>query len=453
MEKKRLQEKVRQTVSTVIDVVHKVKEGKHSHDDGWVMTSIRSVYYVITSFLSHRCLLLASSLSYTTVLSFVPFLAVAFAVTKAFGIYESEFIRQVLLKLTADRSMAVDAILEYIQNTNVKALGIVGVATLVFTAISLLSTIEGILNIIWNAKSRQFSWRKFSDYATVIVVCPIFIITAFSATASFENNTFVKWFLDFRILNYMYLTVISVMPLFMVWVALFILYRFLPNTNVSLLGAAIGAIFAGTLWQITQNVYISYQVGFAKYNAIYGSFAQIPLLLIWLYISWAIVLIGAETASAVQNYRTYRQDLMVRFYSRRDKHKLMLLVVLYITWQFEHGNKPASTGNIASHFGAPLRFVNEIMRLLFMNNILLAVDDPQSQETYTFAKPPDSLTIHQVLQMMDNYRAGDVTIPFEEEYSFINSVYDELAQFGGDSAMTLREFNVRFGHDLHLNVS
>ncbi len=450
VEKKSFKEKVRSSLSAVMDVVHKVKEGEQIQHDGIVMTAFRSIYYVITSFLSHRCLLLASSLSYTTVLSFVPLLAVAFAITKAFGIYETEFIREVLLRVTAGRDVAVDAILEYIQNTNVKALGIVGVTTLIFTAVSLLSTIEGILNIIWNAKSRQFNWSKFSDYATVIVVCPMFILGAFSTTVSFENNAFVQWFLGFSILNYVYLTVLSLMPLFMVWVALFILYRFLPNTSVSLLGAAIGAVFAGTLWQITQRIYISYQVGVAKYNAIYGSFSQIPLLLVWLYISWAIILLGAEMASAVQNYKTYKQDLMAQYYSRRDRHKLLLLILLYLTWQLEHGHKPSSTGVIASHFGAPLRFVNDIMRMLFQNGYLLAIDDGQAQETYAFSRPPDKLTIGEILSAMDGYRAGKIMVPFEDKYVFINNIYDSFAHFDGENNMTLREFNDRYGKELEL---
>lgn len=247
-----------------------------------------------------NCLLLAAGLSYATVLSLVPFLAVAFSVAKGFGVYEAPFLREALLSLTAEKADVVDAILGYIGNTDVKALGLIGVATLFVTAVGLLGAIEEAFNAIWQARARDGTWSRFSNAVTVILVCPVFILAAFSATATLQNAEVTRWMLSFSMVNAAYALALKAVPYLMVWVALFVLYRFLPNVRVRGLPALAGALVAGVAWQATQAVYIRYQVGVTGYNAIYGSFAQIPLLLVWLYVSWVIVLAGAVLTQAVQ---------------------------------------------------------------------------------------------------------------------------------------------------------
>ncbi len=365
--------------------------------------------FIVTSFLRNRGLLLASSLCYTTVLSLVPLLAVAFSVSKGFGIYEAPFLRDALLRLTAEKTEIVDAILGYIMNTNVKALGFIGVATLFITSVGLLSTMEESFNIIWHAKAQRGLWSRFTNYVTVILVCPVFILAAFSATAGFQNAAVVQWMHSVTILDWFIGLGMKAVPTAMVSIALFILYKFLPNVRVKLLPAVIGSVLAGLCWQTTQAVYIRYQIGATGYNAIYGSFAQIPLLLIWLFISWVIVLLGAEVANALQNAARVRLEDAAKAYSVADRRDVMLLLALLLAERAEKRQPPLADAEAASLLHAPLRVVDEELRGLCRLNVAVRVKAETDAECYALSAPPDTVRVGDLIvswEHLRGYRQG-----------------------------------------------
>lgn len=359
---------------------------------------------ITSSFLRHRGLLLASSLCYTTVLSLVPLLAVAFSVAKGFGIYEAPFLREALLRLTAEKTEIVDAILGYIMNTNVKALGFIGVATLFITSVGLLSTMEEAFNIIWHAKTRRGLWSRFTNYVSVILVCPVFILAAFSATAGLESATVVLWLRGITVVDWLMGLGLKAVPTAMVTIALFILYKFLPNVRVRFLPALAGSLLAGLCWQAIQAVYIRYQIGVTGYNAIYGSFAQIPLLLIWLYISWMIVLLGAEIANALQNAVRLRQEEMATVYSVADRRDLMLLLALMLARRAEERQPPLADTEAADLLDAPLPLVDEELRGLCRLGLAVPVRTDKDSEHYALSAPPDSVRIGDLVVGWENLR-------------------------------------------------
>ncbi len=394
--------------------------------------------FVGASFLRNRGLLLASSLSYTTVLSLVPLLAVAFSVSKGFGIYEAPYLRDVLMRLFAEKTDVVDAVLGYIQNTNVKALGFIGVATLFITSFGLLSTMEEAFNIIWHARSQRGVWSRFSNYITVILVCPVFILAAFSLTATLQNAAVVQWLREIELVNWVLTLALKAVPTLMVAVSLFILYKFLPNVKVRAVPAAIGAMVSGLAWQSTQAVYIKYQIGVTGYNAIYGSFAQIPLLLVWLYISWLIVLAGAEIANASQNFTRIRDEDSVRDHSFSDRRDLALMLALMLARRAENRQPPLSDMEAATALRLPALLVaEELGRLARMGVAVRAEGDA---ERYVLAAAPDRITVGELVVAWEELRGSEGTGELAARFPELKRIKERLnASCMEGSTQTLRE--------------
>jgi membrane protein len=394
-------------------------------------------------FVADQCLLWASALAFTTALSLVPLLAVAFSISKGFGIQNSDFIRDLLMQVTAGREETVAAIVGYINNTNVGTLGAVGVGLLFLTVISLLGSVEKSLNHIWGIKSQRTPWRKFSDYLTVILVCPLLILIAISATASLESSTVVRTLLEVSVLHALWLGVLKALPYVSTWLALLFVYVFIPNTRVRLGSAAAGAVLAGSLWQAVQWAYITYQASFRNYNAIYGSFAQVPLLLIWLFVSWAIVLLGAEISFAVQNSGTYRRESTLDGYSHDDRQKLAALALALVTRVFMEGGPRLGNAELARLLDAPVRLVGDVMHMLARAGIVVPVADPDAGDAaYTLARPPDSVRMVDVMTALSRYRQGTGPRALAPRLEALEPVFGGLlgAAQGSPHNMTLAHF-------------
>lgn len=356
------------------------------------------------SFLADRCLGLSAALSYTTVLSIVPLLAVAFAVTKGLGLYNAPSVRELLLRALAGRPEVVDRILEYIQNTNVKTLGAVGTALLVFTSISLLTTIESALNDIWKVRQARGPWSRFTNYAALIVICPLFLFASLSATATIQSSALVQKLLSYEVVTSLYLTALSVLPYLSIWAAFFLVYKFLPNTAVSAKSALIGALSGGTLWQLLQWVYLKYQFGMAGYNAIYGSFAQIPLLLVWLYLSWAVVLLGAEISHASGDFAASLDMGLYRHASQADRQTLALALILDLASMAAARQAPPPLPELARSLDLPPEAAADLCEALADKGLLLRLAGPTP--AYAPAAPPDHVRAREILDALDHRRAG-----------------------------------------------
>lgn len=393
-------------------------------------------------FVADQCLLWASALAFTTALSLVPLLAVAFSISKGFGIQNSDFIHNLLMQVTAGREETVAAIVGYINNTNVGTLGAVGVGLLFVTVVSLLGSIEKSLNSIWGLKSQRTLWRKFSDYLTVILVCPLLILIAISATASLESSTVVRTLLDVSVLHTAWLGLLKALPYISTWLALLFVYTFIPNTRVRFGAAAAGAVLAGSLWQAVQWGYITYQASFRNYNAIYGSFAQVPLLLIWLFVSWAIVLLGAQISFAVQNSGTYQREATLDAYSHDDRQKLAALALALLTRAFMQGGPHPGNEELARQLDAPVRLVGDVMHMLARAGIVLRVAGAHPEGAYTLARPPDSVRMVDVMLALSRYRQGDGPRALGPRLAALDPVFAGLVASAKASPhnMTLAQF-------------
>jgi membrane protein len=365
----------------------------------------RWVFLVVNGFLGNQCLIRASALTFTTILSIVPFLAVAFSISKGFGIQNTEFVRGLLLRITGERAEIVEKILTYIGNTNVKTLGWLGVVTLLATVFSMVGTVEKAFNTIWGVRRGRTAWRKFTDFFSVILVCPLIIVLSASFTVSLKKSELVQDLLAVSAIGGLEGLVLQLVPLLLIWLAFTFAYAFIPNTKVHLSSAATGGLLAGILWQSAQWAYINWQIGVTKYNAIYGSFAQLPLLLVWLYISWVIVLVGAEMCHARQELHAFTTRRFLGRAGLAERQKVAMLLMLAVTRRFLDGLPPYSVEEAARRLGVPPELAGELFGQMGAAGLVVLAEN-ERQRAVALASNPDCIRVWDVIQAVSDPALG-----------------------------------------------
>ncbi|WP_285905888.1 YhjD/YihY/BrkB family envelope integrity protein [Pseudodesulfovibrio pelocollis] len=441
------------------DIERKVREIKRHFSEGiwtrnvpdtpvlvrmWRSVS-RLLYLVGFGFIKDQCLIRAAALTFTTILSIVPFLAVAFSISKGFGLQNTEFIRTLILKLTTGRAEVADKIIEYIDRTNVQALGWVGVATLLFTVLSLVGTIEKAFNTIWGVTKGRTTWRKVADFFPVIVICPMVLLIASSFNLSLQQQQVVTGLLSVEAIGLLEAAFLKATPYVLIAMAFAFMYAFIPYTKVHFTAAALGGVVGGVLWQTAQWFYIHWQIGAARYNAIYGSFAQLPLLLMWIYISWLVVLLGCEVSYAWQNLNSFVRQRYFGKATPFERQKIAVLMMSLLAKRFHHGRPLPSVEEISEGIMAPATLVSDIFRVLQKAGYTVLTDD-HDREVYAPARALDEVRVLDVVRAVNMDAENRVFREFAEKFGFIDELFRKL---GGDavtssSNMTLLECAERY---------
>lgn len=378
---------------------------------------------VVKDFLDDQCLIRASALAFSTLLSIVPFFALAFAVLKGFGV-QNTLEPFILDKVAAGSHEIVDKIVTYINNTKVGSLGAIGLAALFVTVVTLLGNVEEAFNAIWGVRETRSFYRKFSDYLSVLVSGPILLFAAVSTTTTIESQAFVQWVMGYTYLGDALLALFRLVPYLSIWIALVFLYMFIPNTKVRFRSALVGGIIAGTIWQGAQWGYIHFQVGVAKYNAIYGTLAVLPVFMVWLYASWVIVLFGGEVVYAHQHLRTFRREVRTPAISSAARERLALAVIYEISVAF-HNDRPAwSITGLAEHLDVPERSVRELLECLEDEGVLAAGcgDDP----LYLPARDLEHIRVGEVLSSLRNQGVGLPDQLGGEDHAVVDELWEAI---------------------------
>lgn len=258
----------------------------------------RFLWVVVQRFLDDRCLGRASALAYTSLLSMVPLLAVMFSVLKGLGVQRR--LEPLLLSRLSLNQETSDAIIGYIDQTNVGTLGALGAVALLLSVIGVLGAIESSFNDIWRVTRQRSIWRKITDYLSVVLLTPFLLLAAVTLTSSLQVQQVLEWATSSELIGGALLRVLELLPILFNAVALGVLYVVMPNRRPSWPALAISAVIAGAAWHAVQLVYVNLQIGVAGYNAIYGALSQLPITLVWLYVSWMVVLAGAEIAAVLE---------------------------------------------------------------------------------------------------------------------------------------------------------
>ncbi len=383
----------------------------------------------LAGFTGNNLMLRASALTFTTVLSIVPFLAVAFSVLKGMDFQNTDTIRELLLTVSAGREQVVDAIIGYIDNTNVKTLGAVGTAFLFMTVISLLSNIESTFNSIWNAPQGRSIFQKVTNYISICLVVPVLLVTAISFTASLQSSSVVQGILSYSVMSHVYLALLKIVPHVSVWIAMLLLYSFMPNIRVKPLPALGGAIIAGSAWLFAQWLYMRFQIGAGKYNAIYGSFAQFPLFLIWVQLSWTIILIGAQLSYVFQHRNSLDWEARYAVVSEAERMRVALAVLLEMAGNFLAGNEPLSLEQLSRQTRLPVILVRNVLDALSTGNLVALLADEQKQgsdaECFTLIMAPEKIRLSTVLSCIANQQAAGIDLN-APGLAFSNQVLENL---------------------------
>lgn len=364
------------------------------------LKSLQFVMAVVREFFADKCLLHASALAFTTILSFIPFLAVMFALLKGFGA-ATELEILILNHLALGSEEVVDAVFTYINNTSMAKLGTFGVVFLLLTVLTLLNSIENSFNHIWRVKETRSLARLFSDYLSITIFGPILILAAISMTTTLESQALVKYLIGMDVIGTIILTLFKIFPYLAMWSVFTGLYLFMPNTRISLRAALLGGAFGGILWQLLQWGYVTFQVGVTRSNAIYGTMAALPVFMLWIYISWVIVLLGLEVTFAIQNFRTIRQEFCGDKLSVDGREAAALAILLSAAAAFIKGEKPLTVEDFSLHLNLSHRFTQQSLSFLvdcgFLSEIAQGKD---ALNAYQPAIDVGSLPLHEVLQRM-----------------------------------------------------
>jgi membrane protein len=397
----------------------------------------RIVAIVARGFAADNCGLQASALTYITLMSMIPVLALMFSFSKGIGMQNhlielvglerSEIVervgghdqKRVEFKVAAPDSPAasaagngqfalsslpepmqrvVTAVFSYVENTSFGALGVVGSLLLLWGAVQAMHKLEQTFNQIWGVRTPRPMFRRFTEYFFVLALVPVLLVVVTSANAALSAPAVIgRISLWFGPLAELYTGIMRLFGVAVIVAAFTFLYKFMPNTDVKTTSALAGGMVGGVLWYATQWAYITFQIGVTNYNAIYGTFAAVPFFLAWLYTNWTIVLFGAEVSFAVQNYRTYIVEGSAAAVSPAARVVLGIVLTYETCRAFlagEHGWRPAE---FARTHAISARLVASVAATLVARGILVPVDlEGDRDRCYLPGKPPEQLTLADV---------------------------------------------------------
>jgi membrane protein len=399
---------------------------------GMVRSWLRILFIVVHEFGETAISLRASALTYTIVLSLVPVLAMSTAVLKGLGsdnqlrLIAYKFIDQLEpaprpeaadpgppagglepaapgverpitdepASITAHLRNAVDTIFEYVDRTNFAALGAFGIAGLLLTVVLVLSTIEEAMNAIWHTRERRSMFRKTMDYLALLILLPVSINVALAGDAIMRSPDILARIYTVVPADWAVRMLLNLLPFLFVILTLMFMYVFIPNIKVRTHAALAGALFAGFFWFLVQKIYIILQVGVAKYNAIYGSFATVPLFLIWVHIGWTFILLGASLAYAVQNRSLYHLPGSGVSPQRKLQLAFDILDTMYL--HFREKKKTSLDELVSEHRGELPGDILDVTDRLLKGGLIRRVDENSS---FVPAAPAENIEAREVVRL------------------------------------------------------
>ena len=400
---------------------------------------LRMILVAFRRFGEDKVQLRASALTYYTLLALVPILAMGFGIAKGFG-YDKD-LEQRLIDNFKGQEDALNWIISLAQSALDTAKGGiiagVGLVMLFWTVMKMLGNIESSFNDIWQVKKDRSYVRKFTDYLSMMLVAPIFMILAGSGNI-FVATELNKIASSIEIVNLSPFVVflMKLFPYVMVWLLFTILYIIMPNTRVHIVSALLAGILAGTAFQMVQWFYIDMQMFMSRTNAIYGSFAALPLLLIVIRLSWLIVLFGAELAFAKQNidlYELENESLQISPYAHRAFNILLLETVVR---RFVDGKKPLTTQQISLQMKLPIRLVRMVMANLLSAGLVSEVVTPREKtRAYAPAKDVRQFNIKYVVESLDKCGNNRILKRPTDELKKVLHIQEKFLQHAPDDLL------------------
>ena len=393
--------------------------------------------YMLQGLSTHATMVRSAALTYYTLVSIVPVVALVFAVVKGFGLADG--LVQNLYSVFPQIPEVVDYLVEFAQKALARTQGglvaLFSLVALFWSVWSVFGSIEDAFNNIWEVKSTRSWSRKISDYITVIVFAPILWVGA--SAVSVYLRQLLGW------ADNMWLNALSkLISMAIAWFMFSLIYVVLPNTKVNLSAAIKSGFIAGTVFMLFQWGYVFVQTWMTSYNAIYGSFAALPLFLLWMLISWSILLLGGELSFTFQNEKRFdeeRESLLVSYDCRR---KLMVGVMVIVARTFRDGKGAMAVDDIRHALGIPKRILSSVLSTLVEAGMLheIHVGGKEFELSYAPARDISTLKVYDVLLAVDAHGEGRDSIDVSEptELYRASQVVEELKMITLDSKANCR---------------
>lgn len=400
---------------------------KSSKNTVWVRI-VKTLNLAFRSFLDRDLQNKSSSLTFNMLLALVPALALLFAIGRGFGL--QDLLKDQLFSYFPAQKEAIQQALTFVDSyLNESAQGLfvgIGIIILLYTMISLLSSIEESFNSIWDIKKDRSIYQKVTDYIAICLLIPILMIC--SAGVSIFMSTVIQTQIHIPFLTPIVNIALELFPLVLVWGAFSLAFWLIPNTKVKFKYAAISGIISAIGFQIVELLFLNGQIYVTKYNAIYGSFAFLPLLLVWMQFSWIILLAGCTLTYCLQNVFAYNYMTDTQYISNNYMRKVTLVVSAAIVQRFAKGETPLSTLGISQKYSLPVRLVNKITSDMHDNGLVNYVELDNGETGIAPSADISDFTAGDLIKRLDNAGDSDFIPHFDETYK---EVIEEVDKWNG----------------------
>jgi len=377
------------------------------------------------------------SLTYSTVLALVPALALLFAISRGFG-FQDMVQNELYVYFPAQQkaiSTATSFVDSYLQQSSQGLFVGIGIVMLLWTLISLLSNIEDVFNSIWGIKKARSLPQKVTDYIAICLMVPVLMIC--SSGASIFMSTIVQDNLNLPFLTPVINNLLELAPLVMAWLAFTLSYFLIPNIKVSFKYAAIAGAVCAIAFQILQLLFVNGQIYVTKYNAIYGSFAFLPLMLIWLQLSWLILLTGCVLTYSLQNVFAYNYMGDISDVSQSYRREVELVITALVFRRFRRGRTPYTLYDLSKHYDLPMKLVNHSVEALRKAGIIYIVSEDKERVGIAPAVEIGRLSVGELMRRLDAEGNSDFIPGFSEMYAPLLGRFRKTMSAAYTSAETL----------------
>lgn len=391
----------------------------------WKVNVVKTLNLSVRSFFNADLQTRAAALTYNTLLAIVPAMALLFAIGRGFGF--QNLLQNQLFNYFPAQSKAIEAALSFVDSYLAQASeGVfvgVGIVLLLWTLISLLGNVENAFNVIWDVKGGRTIARKVTDYTAIFLILPVLMICASGITIFMSSalqrllpmalSPVLTWVLDFA-------------PYVLTWFFFAGAYKLIPNAKVKFKNALISGIFAGTGFQVLQWLFVTGQVYVSKYNAIYGSFAFLPLLLIWMQLAWMICLAGAVLCYSSQNIFQFNFSNNLDKISSDYRRKISVVLATAVVKHFLRHESPVTVVDFAKYFYIPSRLTSELLDELVEVGLLSRVVLTEDSIGYQPAIPPSDFSLGLLLRRLGHRGTSGFIPEFDSRFSPLMAVSDKI---------------------------
>lgn len=409
----------------------------HDRRNSLYVRAVKTVNLTVKSFLSTDLQSTACALTYRLILALVPALALLFAIGRGFGF--QNLLESQLFNYFPSQRKALETGIKFVDSYLAQAseglfVG-VGIVVLLWTLISLIGAVEDAFNQIWGVKHGRTLWRKITDYTAIFLILPILMVCGSGLTAFMSSS--VESYLPF--MTPIVSVSLDLASVLLIWFFFTGVYMLIPNTKVKFKNAFPAGIMAGIAFQLLQWLFVGGQIYVSKYNAIYGGFAFLPLLLIWLQLVWLFTLSGAIICYAAQSVTDYALESDVFGISFNYRTRIGLGLLAVINRRYQKGLKPLSAADLQKTFSIPLRLITLLLQEMEELKLVCRVLPTSNPELIAFqpAKDFSTLTVGQVMTLFRRHGTHDFVKEFDHEFESLNELLTSLEVNDETTASTL----------------